>query len=125
MNKFDELSEWMSGLFRFISKEKVLLVVDDQGEGTDKSYEHRKKYRFYTDNNVYALACVDRGEGKSYLGCTVSSRKPRAGESWTRGRDLADGPFSHNTWLRIVHDIVAYELVGLAERKLPIVKVPE
>ena len=41
----------------------------------------------------------------------VQTRKPRAGEDWNRGNDLADGPYSEETWREIVNDIVAYELV--------------
>ncbi|MEE8114809.1 MAG: hypothetical protein V3T23_10710, partial [Nitrososphaerales archaeon] len=50
-------------------------------------------------------------DGRTYLGCTASSRKPRAGEDWTRGSDLADGDLSLETWNKILGDIVAYELV--------------
>lgn len=46
----------------------------------------------------------------TYLGCTVSSRTPRAGENHTRGNDLADGKFGYDTWIKIVHDVVGYEL---------------
>ena len=51
-----------------------------------------------------------------YLGCIVSERKPRAGESWTRGNDLADGDFCEETWLAILRDIVKYEMVKIASK---------
>ena len=43
------------------------------------------------------------------LGCQASSRKPRPGETWTRGRDLRDGKFCLDTWLDILIDIVHFE----------------
>ena len=51
---------------------------------------------------------------RSYLGCTASTRKPRAGEDWDRGNDLPDGPFNRRTWIKILNGIVKYELVLLA-----------
>jgi len=65
----------------------------------------------FTYNNKYSISAHIGNH--DYLGCTVSSRKPRAGETWTRGADLADGPFSHETWVRIIGDIVGYELVKI------------
>jgi hypothetical protein len=71
--------------------------------------------RFYTDRHVYHVIAYPpgRSDGKSYLGCTVSTRKPRAGESHGRGNDLADGLFTLETWHKILADIVSYELVPL------------
>ena len=34
---------------------------------------------------------VGASNESSYLGCVAQARKPRAGEDWTRGSDLADG----------------------------------
>jgi len=53
---------------------------------------------------------------KDYLGCQVSTRKPRAGETWTRGNDLTDGKFCRKTWENIKNDIIRYELVRLAKK---------
>lgn len=50
-----------------------------------------------------------------YLGCTVTARQPLAGEDWTRGRDLPDGPYCEETWNEIVHGILGYELVRLGK----------
>jgi hypothetical protein len=49
---------------------------------------------------------MDRG----YLGCIASCRKPRVGETWHRGSDLADGPYSKETFFKIIGDIVSLEL---------------
>ena len=71
----------------------------------------RVSFRIYTRDNVYGIGATFRKNGKDYLGCTVSKRKPRAGEDWTRGNDLPDGKFSRETWERIKDSIIQYELV--------------
>lgn len=68
-------------------------------------------FYLYTNENRYSISASIYEDGHNYLGCTVSSRKPRAGEDWTRGNDLADGGLTSNTWISILSDIVAYELV--------------
>jgi hypothetical protein len=56
---------------------------------------------------------------EGYLGCTASCRKPRAGEDWTRGSDLADGPLTEAIWRRILADIVSYEMVRVHRQRQP------
>ncbi|HJS81334.1 MAG TPA: hypothetical protein VJ742_00700 [Nitrososphaera sp.] len=80
-------------------------VINEGGECAAGSGP-RYHFDLFTDNNRYHI--VAKG---SYLGCTATSRKPRAGEDWNRGRDLADGIFSEETWRKILADIVSYELV--------------
>lgn len=72
----------------------------------------RTTWRFclYTDNNRYVFRATESPES-DYLGCIASSRKPRAGEDWNRGRDLMDGPLTEQTWRKILADIVSYEMV--------------
>ncbi len=72
--------------------------------------------RIYTETNGYTIRAGKRDGSDGYLGCTVSSRKPRAGEGWTRGRDLADGLLNEDTWRRILADIVSYEIVRVHRR---------
>lgn len=69
---------------------------------------------FYTSNTRYSIRV-----SSTYMGCTASSRKPRAGEDWTRGRDLADGPATVETWRRILGEIVSYEMVRIAKQVQP------
>lgn len=69
--------------------------------------------KLYTDVNVYTLTARDGGSDGGYLGAVGGSRKPRAGETWTRGNDLSDGPLSEETWSRIKNDIISFELVRL------------
>ena len=68
--------------------------------------EGRVRAYLYTDGHCYTIDATDTG----YLGCIASSRKPRPGEDWTRGNDLADGKLDEQTWNAILRDIVAYEL---------------
>lgn len=104
--------DWMNRDFRFGKKEGTVEIVEhgyDPIRGVDSI-----KIRIYTDTNRYSIVAHEGNADKqSYLGCVASSRKPRAGEDWTRGRDLADGPLTEETWRKILADIVSYELVKI------------
>lgn len=94
----------------------VQLVGQTSGAESDGSREDHTTLQLYTDRNRYRLTVVERWAAggvpaAGYLGCTASARKSRAGEDWNRGSDLADGVLCEDTWLRILRDIVAYELV--------------
>lgn len=65
--------------------------------------------RLFTKDNVYNLVAKEE-----YLGCTVSKRKPRAGEITTRGMDLPDGKFSEKTLERIMMAMTQNELVKVS-----------
>lgn len=80
-------------------------------EYSDSSDGGTYSFRIYTSDNSYSITARTYSNGKSYLGCIASSRKPRAGEDWTRGNDLADGKLSIETWNNILSDIISYELV--------------
>lgn len=73
------------------------------------------RIKFFTEVNEYSIVAIpsSRDGGNSYLGAIVMSRKPRAGEDWSRGGDLADGDFSATTWVEILGDIVGCELVKI------------
>jgi len=73
-------------------------------------HEDRVRVKLFTDGHEYSISATP-----GYLGCGVSTRKPRPGEDWARGNDLADGEFSEGTWLRILKDIVAYELKSISD----------
>lgn len=106
---------------------KFVEIVKDDGESNpDRSaYEFRFLCNIYTENNRYRITARDRSEDEGYLGCTVSDRKSRAGEDWTRGRDLADGKFTRETWEDIKNDIIRRELVPLATQVEPVEKEKE
>lgn len=90
---------------------------------TLKSYKNEeeeiKEICLYTNENKYKIYAVDRKKDDGYLGCSVTTRKMRAGEDWFRGNDLIDGPFLRETWLRIMCSIVNYELITLSDYKKP------
>ena len=92
-------------------------VEDEWGhsEPDDGSWEHGKIYYFYTYRYRYHMKALDRGHNDGYLGCQVSTRKPRAGEDYNRGRDLPDGPFVYKTWEKIKNAIIRHELVEVVE----------
>mgnify|MGYP001565260051 CR=1 FL=1 len=80
---------------------------------------HVRRWRIYTSTNSYTISAhpsLTAGAG-GYLGCISTCRKPRAGEDWHRGSDLADGPLSSETWHRILADIVSYEMVKVHSRE--------
>ena len=125
MEKIEQLKQWVKEELidiRFNKFEDVVKVITDEGESNEdgSAYGFRFKFNIYTEVHCYRISALDRSEDKGYLGCTVSTRKPRAGEDWTRGNDLADGPFTKETWQKIKNDIVAYELVKLAPKTKPI-----
>jgi hypothetical protein len=98
---------WIAGDFgRFSPIDSHVLRLDCVQPGDGKA----SLFRFYTETNCYTINVIERDDG-GYLGCTAAARKPRAGEDWTRGRDLADGPLTIETWRRILADIVSYEIV--------------
>lgn len=76
------------------------------------------KITIFTDSNQYMISLRERHEGPNerttdYMGCISNCRKPRAGEDWARGNDLADGSLSLETWNAIKADIISYELVKI------------
>jgi hypothetical protein len=93
-----------------------------------KEKDQRIELVLYTENNTYHISArapdPNNRMDKGYLGCISTSRKPRAGEDWHRGNDLADGPFCFETWHKILRDIVAYELVKI-HRPLKLKYEPE
>jgi len=113
MNKMDELRNWVkTDLCRFVNFDEA--VEDVAGHGNNE--ETKWVFALYTDNYVYRFVALDKYDHPGYLGCQVSSRKPRAGEDWTRGRDLPDGHFNRKTWEKIKNDMLGFELVQLAKR---------
>ncbi len=116
--KFEDLFSWLEEISRF-NKVKDFVYIADYKEG-------RICLRIFTKDNCYGISAILPGvrdkevlkdvngeyrEDNGYLGCVATTRKPRAGEDWNRGRDLADGSYSKETWQEIKDDIIAYELV--------------
>ena len=76
-----------------------------------KHDDKRLSVRLFTDRHQYSISATIGG----YLGCTYGNRKPLPGETWTRGRDLPDGPHSERTWGRIKSAILWEEFVPLSK----------
>ena len=93
-------------------------IQDVAGHGTGDG-EVSWQFCFYTDEHKYSITAIDRKGDEGYLGCTASTRKPRAGEDWTRGNDLPDGPFNKKTWDKIILGILRYEIIKLSAYKRP------
>ena len=77
------------------------------------------RVQIYTCDHLYRITAVEHQDGRTYLGCTASVRKPLAGEDWTRGSDLPDGDFTRETWESIKNGIIRYELVRLEPKVEP------
>lgn len=79
--------------------------------------EDRVSMRFYTNGHVYFISARLPSEKRpnGYLGATFTCRTPIAGEWWSRGGDLADGSYSEDTLRHIMEDIIAREIVPLAD----------
>lgn len=107
---------WLQDLKRFGKGNHIEVV---EGELDSDEPNGKLKVRIYTDINKYAIVGIrnEKYEGHSYLGCIGQSRKPRAGETWTRGNDLPDGPLTFETWYSIITGIIGYELVKVHSSK--------
>jgi len=122
-SKVNQLKQWAKDICRWGQFEKFVEIVRDSGEDKDKREEHefmrgnRFRFNIYTETHRYRITALDRSKDEGYLGCTMSNRKPRAGEDWTRGRDLSDGKFTKETWDEIRNAIIACELVELAPKE--------
>lgn len=108
MYTLQDLKQWASKIGKHASIENVCFRSDQP--------DSKLHFYIYTDTNSYSIVGSVEDDGHTYLGCTASSRKPRAGEDWTRGSDLADGDLSLETWNSILGDIVAYELVRVYKK---------
>ncbi|MCK5602495.1 hypothetical protein KAR91_11510 [Candidatus Pacearchaeota archaeon] len=111
----EQLDQWLKKL---IFPGKVEDFIEEVSADTFGEEIHRELF-LYTDENRYYINAIERSDGENYIGCNVSARKTRAGEDWTRGNDLPDGPFNKETWNRIIYAIVNYELVKLTPFKKP------
>ena len=118
-NTIEDVRKWTAEL---VFPGKVGDFVQDLKEYNSPDDEHYYEFCFFTDNFRYRVVAIDRkgkeGE-RDYLGCQVTARKRRAGESWERGNDLPDGDLTKKTWNTIVRSIVCYELVRLSQFKRP------
>jgi hypothetical protein len=102
----EQLQKWLDIPYLIWTRDVQILGQELTAE------KERVSLRIYTENNRYRITAEKHvGEDKSYLGCIASSRKPRAGEEYTRGNDLPDGKFNKGTFDSILAAIVGYEVV--------------
>ena len=102
----------LSVLGRKLSKGKGWEIRDDIPPSDGMAHYSAQ---IFTATNIYRIS-ANFGEGGSYLGCTTTSRMPRAGEDWSRGNDLPDGEFCRETWDAISRAILRYETVDIHAR---------
>jgi len=114
-SKMDLLIEWLDELL-YPGKSEDFIQIGLDAQLSDNL---EMKVRIYTEVNQYEIKGVDRKEDDGYLGCGVKARKPRAGEDWDRGNDLPDGPFTRETWNKILNAMINYELVPLTKFTRP------
>jgi hypothetical protein len=110
---------WINSLVRFGDSPNNYIVwrIDQLQENinADGDSEYNGLVNIYTRTHSYCIKAKVQTNQPSYLGCVASTRKPLAGEAHTRGNDLADGYFTEATWLKIVTDILRYELVKIVK----------
>ena len=104
----EQLVRWLKEICRWNRDDWFIQWIDDDPAS---SGEYLAKVNIYTHTYKYRITAKYHKDGRTYLGCTVSCRMPRAGEKWNRGNDLPDGTFSKKTWERIKNAIIGYELV--------------
>ncbi len=116
------LAELRTQLIEWLSQVKTW------GDGTKQCWEdyitddpknNAFRLLIYTNDHSYSISVHFHENGKHYLGCIASTRKPRAGEDWTRGNDLPDGDFSKKTFDAIMRKIVGYELIAKVKKQEP------
>ncbi len=117
--KIEDFDKWLKELVYPKEVDDFIEVIYDGGQSQeDGTYEIKKEVAFYTDDNKYFIVAVEREMKKGHIECVANARKSRAGETWTRGNDLADGPFTRKTLERIKNRIIAYELIKLSVRSI-------
>lgn len=109
IHTFPELARWLNAIIGRFEKAALIFYHKE---------DHRVVIKLFTETHSYHIVARRRNKKKGekdlgYLGCTVSTRKPFIGETWTRGNDLADGIYSEQTWINILCDIVGYEMKPL------------
>ena len=109
--EFEELYEWFKPLCRYHKLEDIAVF----------DYKNKVlRLKIFTKDHCYSISAKlpeKRPNSGGYVGCISSTRKPRAGEDWNRGNDLADGAYSKETFQDVIHDILAYELVKVVKPK--------
>ena len=101
--EYADLKRWVERM-KF-GRNNVLAVVAADGV----------RVKWYTRDDVISVSVRLPGEAREqgYLGGYSSARAPRPGETWTRGNDLADGPYCEETWNAILSDAAGLSALPL------------
>lgn len=111
---YEKVREWLRVVYRPSQIDRAVHVRPDDGE-CGSIY-----VKIWTDTNEYRVCISLKPTGRledAYMGASASTRKPRAGETWTRGNDLPDGRFSDGLWRDILAAIVRYEAQEVKSEK--------
>lgn len=107
----ENFKKWMSEI---TSGRTYEFIHPIEGENSPDGWSESNM--IYTHDYAYEITAKYNTPtmGHSYLGCQMLCRKARAGEDWSRGRDLPDGPLCQETWDKIKNAIINNELVKVA-----------
>jgi hypothetical protein len=113
MSKIEQLKQWIAACIPGEAWDKYILNIKKD----EKLGDHIYCIRLFTKScHHYQITAIEKDNGKDYLGCTMSTDYYLAGEEHTRGLDLPDGPFTKETWTKIMQSIIAHELRELGTR---------
>lgn len=107
---YPDLYEWVKSITQYGNYADFIAVEHDPSGKDSHPSMRTVRIKFWTQEHWYGIRARLPNNSIGYLGCVVSSRKPRTGEDWTRGNDLPDGSYCEKTWRKIVNAILAYEL---------------
>ena len=108
---------WLGEFSRFGGNPIDAMVLWEGIDGVFKASFFTGQYQYTIDARPgWVKEDENGGSGdEGYLGAVVSNRKSWAGETWTRGSDLADGGYNDETWQCIMADIIGHEMVRLGK----------
>jgi len=117
MTTEDTLREWMGERIAAYAK------FEAYGEAPSDPGLPCRRVRLSTRWADYTIV-YDQGRGP-FLMAFASVRQIRPGETWQRGDDLPDGPFTKEMWDEIMRAIVRYELIEILEPELGVASPSE
>lgn len=112
---YPDFMRWLEELSRFGGNPIDAMVLNESPHPLAKATFYTEKHRYTITARPDAKTESAEEYDSGYLGATVSKRQPWAGEDWTRGNDLADGPYRAKTWHQILADIIGHEMVRLGK----------
>ncbi|MEM8519481.1 hypothetical protein [Janthinobacterium sp. CAN_S7] len=99
---YPDLSEWIGETSSYLTAE-ALCEIKDLGDGV--------LVNFFTDRHIFHINATSGDDG--YLAMQHAVRATGAGNDWT------DGPYSKETWDKIIRDMLSCELISLKRRDNP------